>query len=271
MKKSIIVFISLGLLLTPACQDNANVEKEKEAILNVLLEEGRLFSEFDMNGITELHITDATATRYDGSQLYSGWEEIESLYESYIERNKEFQSDNDRNEKENVIIKINGNNAWVICDNIWKWDENGESFSATNKQIAFLEKVGGEWKFAFNAFVQDNTEQERNKEIALKYHELNPDDIDAILTEDFIGRIGMSGRSWNREGHRNVWSNRKAEDEILHIVAEGDMVAIRFIRTGEMEGKSYSVDVMQFMRFENGKIAEIWEMFDQNQLDSQLD
>jgi hypothetical protein len=268
MRKSILVFISLGLLLTPACQDNANVEKEKEAILNVLLEEGRLFSEFDMNGITELHITDATATRYDGgSKVYSGWDDIESLYESYIERNKEFQSDNDRNEKENVIIKVNGNNAWVICDNIWKWDENEESFSAMNKQIAFLEKVDGEWKIAFNSFVQDNTEQERNKQIAVIYHELDPKDIDEILAVDFIGH--WNGNDWNREDHRRAWSNNEAKDKIVFMIAENDMVAVKFVRMGENEGKSLSVDVMQFMQIKDGKIVEIWELFNQSQLESQ--
>ena len=120
-----------------------------------------------------------------------------------------------------------------------------------------------------NIFAQDNTDQERNKEIAVKYHELNPDDIDAILAVDFIGLTNEN--TWNRENHRQAWTNNTAEDKIVHIVAENDLVAIKFIRMGEVEGKSFSVDAMQFMRFKNGKIAEIWEVYDPNQYESQVE
>ena len=117
-----------------------------------------------------------------------------------------------------------------------------------------------------NIFAQNNTDQERNKKIAVKYHELNPDDIDAILTEDFIGRTNED--TWDREVQRQFWKDQKAEDKILHLVAEDDMVAIRFIRTGEFEGEKIRAHAMQFMRFENGKIAEIWEIFGQSQVES---
>jgi len=43
--------------------------------------------------------------------------------------------------------------AWVICDNIWKWEAKGEPQTNQNIQISFLEKIDGEWKFSFNAFV----------------------------------------------------------------------------------------------------------------------
>ena len=120
-----------------------------------------------------------------------------------------------------------------------------------------------------NIFAQNSTAQERIKEIAVKYHELNPDDIDAILAVDFIGH--SNEKTWNRENHRQTWTNYTAEDKIVHIVSENDLVAIRFIRMGEFEGKSYSVDAMQFMQFKNGKIAEIWEVYDPNQFESQVE
>lgn len=266
MRKSILVLISLVLLLTPACQDNVNVEKEKEAVLNVLREAPRLLTEYDMKGMTELHVTDESAARYDGTEVYSGWDEIEALLKSYVDNDGEFENINPRNEKENVIIKVSGNSSWVICDNIWKWEEDGQSVSYMNKQIAFLEKVDGEWKIAFSAFVQNNAEQERNKEIALKYHELNPDDIDDILAVDFIGH--WNGGDWNREDHRQTWSNNEAEDNIIHIVAENDLVAVKFTRSAESGGESFGVDVMQYMQIKDGMIVEIWELFDQNQLDN---
>ena len=111
-----------------------------------------------------------------------------------------------------------------------------------------------------------NIDPESNKKIALKYHELDPNDIDDILSEDFIGH--WNENTWNREDHRRTWSNNKAEDKIVFMVAENDVVAVKFIRMGESDGDSFSVDVMQFMQFKDGKIVEIWELFDMNQLES---
>ena len=118
-----------------------------------------------------------------------------------------------------------------------------------------------------NLLGQNQTVQEKNKEIAVKYHELNPDDIDDILAVDFIGH--WNENDWNREDHRRAWSNNKAEDKIIHIIAENDLVAVEFTRSFDSDGDSGSVDVMQFMQIKNGKIVEIWELFNQNQLESQ--
>jgi hypothetical protein len=79
---------------------------------------------------------------------------LKSLYESYLAGNIQDTSwKNPRNIKENVILKITGNTAWLICDNIWKYEFNDKSVEWGNVQIAFFEKMNGEWKFSFNAFV----------------------------------------------------------------------------------------------------------------------
>lgn len=118
-----------------------------------------------------------------------------------------------------------------------------------------------------NVLAQKNTEQERNKEIAAKFHELDPNDIDDILAIDFKGHSNEF--NWNRDDHRENWSNNEAEDKIIFMVAENDMVAVKFTRVGEDGGVSVNMDMMQFMKLRNGKITEIWEMFDQNQYESQ--
>jgi len=155
MKKGILMLLSINLFIGAFCQEKTELEQAKKAIINTLYEEGKRFTAYDMDGISALHITDESATRYDGSKVYYGWDNIEPLYQFYIERNKGFNDENVRNEKENTITKVTGDNAWVICDNIWKWEIEGETHSAKNFQIAFLEKSDGEWKFAFNAFVAD--------------------------------------------------------------------------------------------------------------------
>ncbi len=61
---------------------------------------------------------------------------------------------NPRNLKGNLIIKVTGNSAWILCDNIWEYEYNNVAEKQTNMQIAFFEKVNGEWKFSFDAFIQ---------------------------------------------------------------------------------------------------------------------
>lgn len=115
---------------------------------------------------------------------------------------------------------------------------------------------------------QVNTELQKNKEIATKYHELNPENIDIILTDNFIGRHAKDRFTWSKEDHRKYLSNGEfKKDSIFNQVAEGNWVATRFIRTGLLNGDTVSVECMHFKRFDNGKIAEIWEYFDPRQIE----
>ena len=113
---------------------------------------------------------------------------------------------------------------------------------------------------------------EENKKIAVMYHDLNPEDIDMILTEDFIGRHEQNKFTWNRENHRQAWTtNKNMKDSIYHQIAEGDWVATRFIRTGTYQGRIMKAEIMHFKRFQNGKIAEIWEYTDHRQWEEDVE
>ncbi|MHC4621331.1 MAG: ester cyclase [Planctomycetota bacterium] len=110
---------------------------------------------------------------------------------------------------------------------------------------------------------------EENKEVARRYHDLNPDEVEDILTPDFIGRHS-SGWTWNRDNHKDYWSQeRDFKDTIHEQIAEGEWVATRFTRTGTHQDRHVEVDAMHFKRFEDGKIAEIWEYFDSKQLEGE--
>ena len=114
---------------------------------------------------------------------------------------------------------------------------------------------------------QKNIDIEKNKKVATIYHELKAENIDDILTEDFIGRHEKNRSPWNREQHRTYLSNgRYKEDSIFHQIAEGNWVATRFFREMEWQGDTVIFEAMHFKRFENGKIAEIWEYADTQQV-----
>lgn len=66
---------------------------------------------------------------------------------------------------------------------------------------------------------------------------------------------------------------------IEEIVAEGDTVAVRLTLSGTHQGpwkdrpptgRPIAVTAMMFLRFEGGKLAEIWEVFDEHAMRRQL-
>jgi predicted ester cyclase len=109
---------------------------------------------------------------------------------------------------------------------------------------------------------------EENKRIARLYHDLNPEDVEQILTPDFVGHHAKDRLTWQRDNHVKFLSNNPdMEDTIHEQVAQGDWVATRFTRTGPYQGRQVEVELMHFKRFEDGKIAEIWEYFDSKELE----
>jgi len=101
---------------------------------------------------------------------------------------------------------------------------------------------------------------EENKKIARTYYDHNPDDVESILTHDFTGRTNE--RTWDRDSHKKTWITYQSQltDTIHEQVVEGDWVATWFTRTGLFENKPSKYELMNFMRFVDGKIAEIREI-----------
>ena len=109
---------------------------------------------------------------------------------------------------------------------------------------------------------------ENNLKIANMYHDANPDDVDMILTEEFSGRNEEYRNTWDRENHRNFLSKHPdIKDTIFSQIGDGDLIATRFTRSMNYQGKDVNIDAIHFKRFENGKIAEVWEISDTKQVD----
>lgn len=104
----------------------------------------------------------------------------------------------------------------------------------------------------------------KNRDVSARYHQFKVEEMDDILTPDFIGH-GPRGWTWNLQKHKEYWREHAGQmhDVIDEQVAEGDTVATRFRREGTNQGKSVSVAAMNSKRFVGGKIAEIWEFWDQ--------
>jgi predicted ester cyclase len=107
-----------------------------------------------------------------------------------------------------------------------------------------------------------------NKSMARRYHQFNADEIDDILTPDFVGHHS-DGRTWDIASHKKFWSSagNSLQDTIHVQVAEGDWVATMFTRAGPYQGRQIKLDMMAFKRFQDGKVVEVWEQYDSKLVD----
>jgi len=264
MKKILIAFSVLFSIITFSCQTENRFEKEKQAVMSVIQNESEFARDGNYEGLIDLYVRDEYNTRLmvnpESYYIISGWDTLGSFFEQFKERD-ETDLSGIKVSKENPMIKIMGNKAWLVCDNIWEGTYEGENFRNEGLQVTFLEKAGGKWKISFAGWLS-KPETGKNKQVAATYHDLNPDNVDLILAEDFIGRA-ENGHMWDRESHRTYLSNGVfKKDSIINQVAEGDWVTTRFIRTMDYRGERISAPAMHFKRFEGNKIAEIWEYFD---------
>ena len=118
---------------------------------------------------------------------------------------------------------------------------------------------------------------EENKEVVLKFNagmaKGDTSVVDELTTPDFVLTLGRDANreitKQNNEGAHTGLSDISLELE--NIVAEGDMVAVRWTFKAKHTGQIFNIgptnaDVntarVMFFRLENGKIAELWMLSD---------
>ena len=154
MKHYLLPLFAIILLIGTSCQTGNSPEMEEEALLEVLRQEAAALLAGDMEAVYALHTQDVEETRLElgvfGYNTYEGWDAIKMLLDDAAPG---LQHANTINFKENVVSKVNGNSAWLACDNIWKWnDDGGEQEGYDNLQVVFFEKIKGEWKISFASY-----------------------------------------------------------------------------------------------------------------------
>ena len=147
MRKYLWPLFAIILIAGTSCQQKVNIEKEKEAILAVFQEQADAIKAGDVERALAVHVQDSLETRLElgiyGYRTYKGWDEVGKLMGDALDG---WQVEDAVNRKENMILKVTGNTAWLTCDNIWEWSVDGEPGGYDNIQITFLEKIKGEWK-----------------------------------------------------------------------------------------------------------------------------
>jgi hypothetical protein len=156
MKIFVGTILAILVIAGTSCEQTVNVEKEKEAIRAVLEEESAAMLANDTERVFDLHVQDELETRLElgeyGFNTYTGWDEVGVLLGDALSGEGTLMEANAVNKKENMIIKVTGNTAWLTCDNIWEWTTDGVTGGYSNIQVTFLEKMKGEWKISFAAY-----------------------------------------------------------------------------------------------------------------------
>jgi predicted ester cyclase len=109
------------------------------------------------------------------------------------------------------------------------------------------------------------------------------DAVDELAAEDFTPHTWgptPPGRQALREAMQRAGAGvTEARFEIHHLIAEGDLVAVRLtssaLHSGEFMGlkptnRRYSIDEMHLFRLRDGRVVEHWHEFDKGALQRQL-
>ena len=269
MNKLNLTFGAVILFSVAACQQTVDVEKETAEIKQVLQNSAKAWHSRDMETMTTLWVHDDKSVRMaaarGGAGMTEGWGNLEARYTNAFKNNPD-PSPNTENFS-NYRIKVQPTMAYVILDNAIT-NPDGDTLN-TRVHTYVLEKVGGQWKIAVLSTVGVASYENvaRNREASSAYHRFIPEDIDGLLADDFVGHNEHSRFKWNKEDHKNYWSTNQhaASDTIYYQVANGNWVATLFERNMKWNGKDVNAQVMHFKRFEDGKIAEIFEFADSKQ------
>ena len=163
MKKIILPFLLLFILIFTACQEKINVEKEKLAIITVLNEESQAYLDSDYELWASYWVQDESVRRITGGQYgydFTLWEEFSKNMKTFLENDSAwFGTEDLKYEKSDFNIKIFSDCAWTTFYEKFTGKGQGMPFEQETIHLTVLEKMDGQWKIACFAMV-DTTSYE---------------------------------------------------------------------------------------------------------------
>ena len=136
---------------------------------------------------------------------------------------------------------------------------------------------------------QDRRSSDRNKArqrdfVSVVQEKGDIDAVDEYIAADFLDHSAVAGLPPGAAGAKAVFGLIRGafpdhDAQVEHIVAEGDLVATYKTFTGTHlgdfmgvppSGKRVTIRVMDFVRYEDGKVVEHWNIVDQLGLMQQL-
>jgi hypothetical protein len=143
MKKIIFSFLALSLIAGSSCQIKINIEKEEEAIKQVVQAQLDAIKAASYDGEAAVWAQRPYIVRRD----IVGWDSVSVFYqEGYKQWNDEPENQIRVFTASNFDIHINGNFASVFHDEHYESFWNGEERTSDDRKHKYLEKIEGEWK-----------------------------------------------------------------------------------------------------------------------------
>jgi len=171
MKKNLFALLALFVLIFPACQEQIDVEKEKQAIITVLNDETQAWIDRDYERLASYWVQDESTIRLSASKTGYGsatWEEMSSNLKESIENDSLWLGVEDlKAEKTSMNIKVYADCAWATFTENESWKYQGEPFKSEAIQLIVLEKSEEQWKIvAFVGIDKLGYEAEETEETA---------------------------------------------------------------------------------------------------------
>jgi hypothetical protein len=147
MKKTFTVAALIMLTAILYCQQNTEVQNEKEAIKAIIEEETNAYHDKDFDRFAATYVQDETIIRIivnrNGTDIVEGWDNISSIMKEHFMNFPDPSENNDI--KSNYKIRIYDDCAWVTFDEERINDESDSIEIGVN----ILKKVDGKWKIVF--------------------------------------------------------------------------------------------------------------------------
>ena len=244
MKKMYLFFFVFALISVANGQEKAGLEKEKEAIKAVILEETQSYydKDFERYAATYKHdesIVDLRA--YSTSYSHGvGWEAKSSGMKDFMMNSPEPIKNTEV--KKNFDIHVYQESAWAVFDNEL-YDEDGK-LADIDIGVNFLEKIDGEWKIVYlsrvgvSSYSGDFEEIEVSEEVLLKYlgkYELRPDFIIEIILEDgqLVSHPTGQQKMQLFAYEENKFFLRTVNAQVEFNLEEGKVVSLTLYQNGE--------------------------------------
>ncbi len=168
MKKNLFTLLALLILISPACQEQIDVEKEKEAIITVLNEESQAYLDRDYERLAACWVQDSLTRRLSASKTGYGfvtWEEMSKNIKEGLENDSMWLNYKDlKYAKSDFIIKVFPDCAWTTynekLNGIWQ----DEPFETEAIHLTVLEKIDEQWKIAAFSMITTTSYEEAETE-----------------------------------------------------------------------------------------------------------
>ncbi len=154
MKTNLFLFLTLAVLVVAACQEQIDINKEKEAIIAVIDAESNAYLVRDLETLSSHMIQDSLNIRIHANKweyAYTvGWENVAEGYKKDFANEESWEGmKNLRLERNGYNIKVYQGSAWAVFNTVYKWEVDSVTNEWKAIETRFLEKVNGEWKITY--------------------------------------------------------------------------------------------------------------------------